>query len=245
VGSFAENGPTTRSNLITGQKSYVYRELLAFAAQYVRIVGNITRPLRRSNGFVAQSRRCRFLSWWSTHQAGTVANIFGHQRNAQDQWAENVYHARLVQRCLVYDSLGNLYKETSPGNLSGVSGAGMAPDIFLASTTHFGREYMAFGDGTSGQDIPRQYDDANLDRVSQVGQGGGPAGRGFDVDGQHLPGCAPVRGGFCDAPGILDRALAACQLDCRRRFQGERHKHSNRASERCAAPSGIYGRGRC
>ena len=80
----------------------------------------------------------------------------------------------LVQRCLVYDSLGNLYKETSPGSLSGVSGA-MAPGLFLASTTHFGREYMAFGDGTSGQDIPRQYDDTTLDRVSQIGPAEGPA----------------------------------------------------------------------
>jgi len=80
----------------------------------------------------------------------------------------------LVQRCLVYDSLGNLYKETSPGNLSAISGSGMAPGLFLASTTHFGREYMAFGDGTSGQDIPRQYDDTQLDRVSQVGPAEGP-----------------------------------------------------------------------
>ena len=80
----------------------------------------------------------------------------------------------LVQRCLVYDSLGNLYKETSPGNLSAISGVGMAPGLFFASTTHFGREYMAFGDGTSGRDVPRQYDDTYLDRVSQVGPEEGP-----------------------------------------------------------------------
>src|SRR5579872_1219440 len=44
----------------------------------------------------------------------------------------------LVQRCIAYDSLGNVYKEISPGVLSGVSGGGMAPGLYLASTTLFG-----------------------------------------------------------------------------------------------------------
>jgi len=111
----------------------------------------------------------------------------------------------LVQRCLVYDSLGNLYKETSPGSLSGVSGA-MAPGLFLASTTHFGREYMAFGDGTSGQDIPRQYDDTTLDRVSQIGPAEGPAVSDSVSTGNISPGvhqCVVVfvtRQGYWTAP---------------------------------------------
>src|SRR5690348_266544 len=111
----------------------------------------------------------------------------------------------LVQRCLVYDSLGNLYKETSPGTLSGVSGA-MAPGLFLASTTHFGREYMAFGDGTSGQDIPRQYDDTTLDRVSQIGPAEGPAVSDSVSTGNISPGvhqCVVVfvtRQGYWTAP---------------------------------------------
>src|SRR5271169_785903 len=52
----------------------------------------------------------------------------------------------LVQRLLVLDSVGNMFKETSPGVLS-VIAAGLAPNLYLASTTHFGREYMAFSDG--------------------------------------------------------------------------------------------------
>ncbi|HKS66886.1 MAG TPA: hypothetical protein VJR26_06580, partial [Candidatus Acidoferrales bacterium] len=72
----------------------------------------------------------------------------------------------LVQRFLALDSLGNLYKETSPGVLS-LAASIVQPNMFLASATHFGREYMAFSDGAIGQDLPRQYDDSNFDRVSQ------------------------------------------------------------------------------
>jgi len=80
----------------------------------------------------------------------------------------------LVQRLLVLDSLGNLYKEISPGALAVVSSI-ISPGLFLASTTQFGREYMAFSDGSLGQDIPRQYDDTFFDRVSQIGPAEGPS----------------------------------------------------------------------
>jgi hypothetical protein len=79
----------------------------------------------------------------------------------------------LVQRLLVFDSAGNLYKETSPGTLSLVA-AGLSANSYLASTTVFGREYMGISDGLVGQDLPRQFDDTFLDRVSQVGPGEGP-----------------------------------------------------------------------
>ena len=46
----------------------------------------------------------------------------------------------LVQRLLVLDSSGTIYKETSPGTL-GVLIAGLQPNLLFASTTHFGREY--------------------------------------------------------------------------------------------------------
>ena len=66
----------------------------------------------------------------------------------------------LVQRLLVLDSQRQLYKETSPGSRSPlVVPGGAKPNLYLASTTLFGREYMAFGDGIIGQDLPRQYDD--------------------------------------------------------------------------------------
>ncbi len=78
----------------------------------------------------------------------------------------------LVQRLLVLDSLGTIYKETSPGTLS-VMAAGLAPNLFFDSTTHFGREYLALSDGLVGRDLPRQFDDTFFDRVSQVGPGEG------------------------------------------------------------------------
>ena len=77
-------------------------------------------------------------------------------------------------RTLVLDANGNLYKETTPGALASVA-AGLAPNAYANSTTLFGREYIATSDGKVGNDLPRQFDDANFDRVSQSGPGAGPA----------------------------------------------------------------------
>jgi len=111
----------------------------------------------------------------------------------------------LIQRLLVLDSLGNLYKETSPGALSNIAG-GIQPNLYFDSTTQFGREYMAFSDGLVGQDMPRQYDDSFFDRVSQVGPGEGPAAADATDPGSISPGvhqCAVVfvtRQGYWTAP---------------------------------------------
>ena len=80
----------------------------------------------------------------------------------------------LVQRLVVLDSLGNFFKETSAGQLSIVASV-ISPGLFLASTTHFGREYMAFSNTALGEDMPRQYDDIYFDRVSQIGPAEGPS----------------------------------------------------------------------
>ena len=92
----------------------------------------------------------------------------------------------LVQRMLALDSLGNIYKEISPGVLSLV--ATVQPNLYFDSTTHFGREYMAFADGLVGQDLPRQYDDTYLDRVSQIGPAEGPAVANSATAGSISPG---------------------------------------------------------
>ncbi|MFZ0463927.1 MAG: hypothetical protein WBE20_14600 [Candidatus Acidiferrales bacterium] len=100
----------------------------------------------------------------------------------------------LVQRLMVLDSLGNLWKETSPGVLSVVTSI-VAPDLFLASTTYFGREYIAFSNGTLGEDIPRQYDDTYFDRVSQIGPAEGPTVADATDAGSISPGvhqCAVI-----------------------------------------------------
>jgi hypothetical protein len=76
-------------------------------------------------------------------------------------------------RTMVLDSNGNLYKETTPGTLATVA-ANLAQNSYASSTTIFGREYIAISDGKVGDDLPRQYDDTNFDRVSQTGPGGAP-----------------------------------------------------------------------
>jgi hypothetical protein len=113
--------------------------------------------------------------------------------------------ANLLNRLLVFDSLGNLYKETTPGIVALVASGG-TPNLYLASTTLFGREYMAFGDSLLGQDLPRQFDDTFFDRVSQVGPGEGPSATDASAAGNISSGVHQIsvvfvtRQGFWTAP---------------------------------------------
>ena len=120
----------------------------------------------------------------------------------------------LVQRLLALDSLGNLFKETSPGQLSIVASV-ISPGLFLASTTHFGREYMAFSNTTLGADMPRQYDDIHFDRVSQSGPAEGPGVADATDAGNISPGvhqCAVIfvtRQGYWTIPSSPVKWTAA------------------------------------
>src|SRR5271170_5486092 len=111
----------------------------------------------------------------------------------------------LIQRFLVLDSVGDIYKELSPGVLS-LAASGVIPNALMASATQFGREYMAFSDGLMGQDLPRQYDDTNFDRVSQIGPAEGPAVADATDAGNISPGahqCSVIfvtRKGYYTAP---------------------------------------------
>lgn len=84
----------------------------------------------------------------------------------------------LTETLLALDSAGSLWGELTAGTLTqintGPGGKFIAPNCRAKSTTLFGREYIAFHDGRFGIDIPRQYDGANFDRVSQTGPGAGP-----------------------------------------------------------------------
>jgi hypothetical protein len=86
---------------------------------------------------------------------------------------------QIQRRLMVWDSIGNLYKESPDGTLTNVLLAQrwQGSNTLMQSTTLFGREYMAFfayADPLLGLDIPRQYDDLYWDRVSQVGPGAPP-----------------------------------------------------------------------
>jgi hypothetical protein len=76
-------------------------------------------------------------------------------------------------RTMLLDSNGVLYKETTPGTVASVA-SGLAANAYANSATLFGREYLAISDGKTGNDLPRQFDDTNFDRVSQGGPGAGP-----------------------------------------------------------------------
>ena len=80
----------------------------------------------------------------------------------------------LAQRLLIWDSLGELFKENPQGTLSLINSRPYQ-NLFAQSQTLFGREYQAFFNALGGFDIPRQYDDTNWDRVSQSGPGASPA----------------------------------------------------------------------
>ncbi len=111
----------------------------------------------------------------------------------------------LIQRFLALDSLGNLYKESAPGVLS-LAATGIIPNALMASATQFGREYIALSDGLMGQDLPRQFDDTNFDRVSQIGPAEGPALADTVATGNISPGvhqCSVIfvtRQGYWTAP---------------------------------------------
>ena len=76
-------------------------------------------------------------------------------------------------RTMALDGAGNLYKESTPGTLTQIA-SGLAAGAYANSCTLFGREHLAISDGMTGNDLPRQYDDTNFDRVSQGGPGAGP-----------------------------------------------------------------------
>ena len=80
----------------------------------------------------------------------------------------------MAKTLLAIDSAGKLWGENSPGVLTQIA-AGLTANAAASSTSLFSREYIAQHDGNFGVDMPRQYDGANLDRVSQIGPGAGPA----------------------------------------------------------------------
>ncbi len=90
-----------------------------------------------------------------------------------------------TDRLLALDSLGNLYKENPEGTLELVI-AGLAENAQCRSETQFGREYLGFSDGKTGIDLPRQFDDTNFDRVSQVGPGAAPTVTDFGIGIQSI-----------------------------------------------------------
>lgn len=76
---------------------------------------------------------------------------------------------------LILDGGGNFYFEDTT-NAPGVPSliGTVTPGSFANSVTQFGREFLAFNDGSWGFDAPRQWDGTFFDRVSQDGPGAAP-----------------------------------------------------------------------
>lgn len=127
-------------------------------------------------------------------RAGLTA-LFSGQISGSCNFIKNFTLPNEDLECLVYDSAGNFYYEdttNTPGTL--VSVASVAPALLPVSISQFGREYIAFGDGNVGVDIPRQWDGTYFDRVSQEGPGASPSAAdeviSFTIAAIGIPGAA-------------------------------------------------------
>jgi hypothetical protein len=90
----------------------------------------------------------------------------------------------LTKRLLVFLSDGTLKVENTPGSLATISSS-LLSGAYMAGTTLFDREYLAFSQAAVGEDFPRYYDDTNLRRVSQAGPGSGPQLADVTTDDQN------------------------------------------------------------
>lgn len=120
---------------------------------------------------------CDFPEGAVTTRGGLLA-VFGPGNgipaNATINGLKTYLTPQIQRRLMVWDSLGNLYKESPDGTLTTVANSIFGAKTLYQATTLFGREYSAYyayTDPLLGLDIPRQYDDTNWDRVSQVGPG--------------------------------------------------------------------------
>lgn len=107
-------------------------------------------------------------------RAGLVSQFAAIGGNPTINYLKTFVTQNSAIRALALDSLGNFYKENPFGTLANVATIEQ-PGAYGNSVSQFGREYLALGDGQFGSAIPRQFDDVNFDRVSQVGPGIAPA----------------------------------------------------------------------
>lgn len=112
-----------------------------------------------------------------------------------------------TRRMLLFDSGGNLWKEATEGTLALIQ-SGFSQVSGIKSCTLYGREFIAMSDGKAGVSAPLQFDDTNLDRVSNTAPGGAPTATaniitaGNIAKGVHF--CAVIfvtRSGYLTSPG--------------------------------------------
>jgi hypothetical protein len=112
---------------------------------------------------------------------------------------------QLNRRMMVWDSSGNLYKESPDGTLTLLFARPQGASMLYQSTTLFGRDYEAFYNVNGGVDIPRQYDDMNWDRVSHSGPGKAPAAVDSGTAGTIAAGLHQVTVAFINRQGFISQ----------------------------------------
>ncbi len=150
----------------------------------------------------------------------------------------------LAQRLLVFDSLGNLYKETSPGVLS-FAAIGRRGAKSLSRLDH---AFSAASTWPSATAPPARICRANMTTRTSIASARSvppkdPRSR-IRTAGSISPGVHQCVGRVRHAPGILDRAFAARFVDRRGQPASERHEYSHRPVERGAAAARIHRLGR-
>src|ERR1700733_6481383 len=199
---------------LTAHPHHVHRNFFASASHHLRHLAHAARSLHVPPGMSPDCADVEFFPGGVRTRPGLVSQFAPLAGTPNVNALKTYITTNLVQRLLVLDSLGTIYKETSPGTL-GVLIAGLQPNLLFASTTHFGREYMAFSDGLVGADLPRQFDDTFFDRVSQVGPGEAPAPADSTLTGNISAGvheCVVMfvtRQGFWTAPSPITNWTAA------------------------------------
>ena len=151
------------------------------------IAGTIDAPLELFGGLVTDlaaadlpqgvSPDCRdvaFLQGAVKTRPGLLSVYSPIAGNPTVNYLKTFTQPNLVKTLLAIDSAGTMWGENSPGVLTQISAA-LSANAAASSTSLFSREYIAQHDGNFGVDMPRQYDGTNLDRVSQIGPGAGPA----------------------------------------------------------------------
>lgn len=92
------------------------------------------------------------------------------------QWIGTFTDQNGVVRNISVDQSGNLWIEnvsSDPGVIT-LARTGIALDSLVSGSEGAGVEYLAFGNGFSGIDMPLQYTASWIDRVTQVGPGTAP-----------------------------------------------------------------------
>lgn len=115
---------------------------------------------------------------------GGLATPFSAEGTNKINGLESYVKLDLTKRLLVFLSNGTLKVENTPGSLATIS-TSLLPNAYMAGTTLFDREFLAFSQTAVGEDFPRYYDDTNLRRVGQDGPPLGPQGADVSVDDQN------------------------------------------------------------